>query len=779
MNRHRFSSGIICFGKCEMGGLSIFLAIVLVAVVISTGLLVDIARVGASKNQAARALDVAAVSVLAGYETDLKNEYGLYALHMPVPDPSALIKYIGKNLSIYDGEFSFIDAIENFVDPPARLYSYRIENASLMPGMPLSDLDVIERQILEYMKYRAPAALATGVADMIAQSKTAAKMADATKVKVEINRKLAQIGDEQQKLRDYLYGDIKTTGTKDKYILNFNKSDARQKAAESIEGLYADFADAVKNHYDSSQSRGKSGTQNAEFDKNEKDLIQDARKELQKAFNILIEDETKAFLDSNRKAVTCVETIASVSGELETLYEKLDECMAQFDDSDTEKQFSETIANDAERGKESLIDAQSAREKIDALNGNLETITLAANALTQLSRDMFGYSPPDPPLNGSDVYGKLFPDVSSYDYEISYDYARANPVSGAVGQVEFAGDRISELLDKGDADKDKKLSDIGVDASKLPSGGLPKWWEVLFSYESDYSKYIRLYGAAANNKNADYNSLSANFGNTDMSLDGVANFKNIFTDAADYMRNMFYTGEYALAMFNNSVKDNYRWAGLAKPAKTAFFDAEAEYLLHGKDKQSDNIFWTKTQLLILRFTMNFIHANSDPEKLDLATKTATLLTSWWSAGSLVPAIAEVILAAWSAKEAIADAEDLLDGQRVPFIKLAGDWKTNVGVSSDGKPKTADSLKWSYIDYLRLLLLTTPRETKLARIGDLIEINTKYAGRELKVKDLYCEIRSELTVSVNYLFMTAAFMPRYMKTEENRHILNAASVKDLF
>ena len=306
-----------------------------------------------------------------------------------------------------------------------------------------------------------------------------------------------------------------------------------------------------------------------------------------------------------------------------------------------------------------------------------------------------------------------------------------------------------------------------INVSGLPSRTLSFWWDELIAKLASEDGSI---GYDPHNINNDF---------TPQALDHVSDIGKAVASGAESMRNALYVGEYALSMFNNAARNRYRWAWVARPAKTAFFDAEVEYILHGKDKQSGNMFWTKAQLLITRYAMNYIHVHSDARKLNFARNVAITVTSWWSAGSLVPLTTDMILAAWSIKEALSDVEDLLDGKKVAFIKLAGDWKTNIGVSAENQPKTAEAMKWSYIDYLRVYLLMVPRRTKLARICDLIEINTNYAGRELKVKDLYCEVNGELTMSVNYLFMTQAFMPGWLKTPDNRHVLSASSKRDLF
>lgn len=767
MQRNVFASGGITFRKNEIGGLSIFLSIVMFAVVVLTGLLVDISRIDAAANQTARALDLSVISMLAGYETDLKNEYGLFAVNAPYPDTAVLKGYIEKNLEIgIDGDTLIEGLLLGGSDRRARLFNYNIEQVALSAAMPLYDADVLERQILEYMKYKAPAALATGVAALIKQAATASKMADATKIKVEIDRKLGKIGMEQQNLRDYIHGDLKTTNVRDQYVLNFNKRTNRRGLADTIIEQYNAYTEAAYEHYEAEQSRNKSGNPDAEASKAEKDLIRELKGELRESFDALYERETQAYLNSNRGAAGCTERIAAASEEARVLYAKLDECMEKFTAEDRQTPFTQSFMEDVERGKASLIDAESAKEKIGQLNENIDVITRALNGMNELSRDLFGYSPPGSPVSASVIMQKLLPDTSSYHYDISYEYQKVNGSGSFPDPREFVNDRVSELLGLDKDGKDKKLQDIGVDASKLPSRTMEPW-------------YVRLMASFTEGEAFNFNKASEDGAFTTEALDSVINLGEVCADEAENMRNNLYACEYALSKFKNAVKDEYRWAGAAKPTKTAYFDAEVEYILHGFENQSGNIFWTRIDMLLTRFAMNFIHVHSDSRKLNMARNIAATMTAWWSSGSLIAPVADVIIAAWSLKEAVADVEDLLDGKRVPFIKLAGDWKTNIGVSAEGQPKTREEMKWSYIDYLRIYLLMLRRETKLGRINDLIEINTKFAGRALKVRDLYCALDGELTASVNYLFMTSAFMPQNLKTSRQRHILRASASRDLF
>ena len=805
--RNGLQAGVIKMKKEDMGGLSIFLAIVMIGVVILTGLMVDIARLTSAKNQVARALDVSAVSVLAGYETDLMHEYGLYAINMPSPDPSALIYYMERNLGIDMDDGLFLGGLfTEKRDRPAKLYRYNIEDIQFNTTKPISDIDVLERQILEFMKYRGAAALASGVLDSILLAGTAAKMADSVKIKAEIDRKLAQIGKEQQDFRDYLYGDTGTTRTGEKHVRNFNMSNDRMRLAEDIADLYRQYVEVSQYHYEERTERSRSGEADANADRAERALVKDAKNDLQRAINELQDKYTRPFLESNRNAANCIEKIKQYTNEIEILYEKLGESILNFDEKDLETPFIDPFLLNIEQGKESLIDAQSAQEKQDALNGNITAITQAVSSINEISRELLNYSPPAAPVRQTVVIDKLMQDISSYNRDVIYDFQRTPRLQGLPDPREYVGDRVKELF--GNNNEDKKLSDIGIDAKYLPSRNQTRrpdeqtvssdTGETAEPGYIDDSGHTEGFFGMSENGDIGYSTFGDNGDFTRNSLDGVSDLKTIQpyyrgnTEGAEggtgggsgsipeKVMNMYYVNEYALSMFNNNAKDKYRWAGVMPPEKTAYFDAEVEYILHGNDTQSKNMFWTKCQLLATRFAMNFIHIHSDEEKIELARYIAIAIVGLFSAMTLVPLATGIVISAWSIAEAIIDVHDLMDGKGVPFIKMKGDWKTTIGTPNIENPlKTDDNKKWTYIDYLRIYLAMTPRDKKLARINDLIVINTTHAGRELLPKNLYCEVENQIAVSVNYLFMTASFMPEPYKAPQNRHMLYANSKKDLF
>ncbi|MFZ5597780.1 MAG: hypothetical protein ACOY31_12300 [Bacillota bacterium] len=130
----------------KRGAVSIHLLIIFSVVVVFIGLLIDLSRIKVAQNQLARAVNASARSVLAGYDPSLKNEFGIFTPVEGADCQKEFEKYLLANLSISDGQdFSLFD------------YCY-IGSQIYMSG-PLGDREVLKRQILEDMKYRAPVEL--------------------------------------------------------------------------------------------------------------------------------------------------------------------------------------------------------------------------------------------------------------------------------------------------------------------------------------------------------------------------------------------------------------------------------------------------------------------------------------------------------------------------------------------------------------------------------------------------------------------------------------------
>lgn len=126
----------------QKGTITIFLSIVFFAMIILTGLFVDIARIKIAQNQLRRAVNASARSVMADYNVKLRSTYGIFGTGRR-DFGRDFEKYMRANLSTAKQQ-------------DLNLLDIRYESGNIVLFYPLSSNEVIKQQILETMKYKAP-----------------------------------------------------------------------------------------------------------------------------------------------------------------------------------------------------------------------------------------------------------------------------------------------------------------------------------------------------------------------------------------------------------------------------------------------------------------------------------------------------------------------------------------------------------------------------------------------------------------------------------------------
>ncbi|MDR3071875.1 MAG: DUF5702 domain-containing protein [Clostridiales Family XIII bacterium] len=180
------------------------------------------------------------------------------------------------------------------------------------------------------------------------------------------------------------------------------------------------------------------------------------------------------------------------------------------------------------------------------------------------------------------------------------------------------------------------------------------------------------------------------------------------------------TDEYILSVFEyyNDGKKN----------DTHFFNNEIEYILQGKSSDVENMKGIVFKLTAFRTIMNHIAILQDSKKMEKVRMIAMPIAL---ALEVPPVSVEaIIIEAWVTAETGNDIDLLTNGKRVAIYKTADQWATSdlqgildsVSFSGYAEPKDTGGL--TYKEHLRILLFLENRETKLARIQDLIQINLK-------------------------------------------------------
>lgn len=183
--------------------------------------------------------------------------------------------------------------------------------------------------------------------------------------------------------------------------------------------------------------------------------------------------------------------------------------------------------------------------------------------------------------------------------------------------------------------------------------------------------------------------------------------------------------------------------------KKHYFQNEWEYIIKGAPNDETNLKSCRRRLFLIRNGLNLAYLYSDSGKVELVTSLAEII----SPGPMGLVTQGILMEAWAALEAKQDVEDLLQGERVPVMKTEKTWKTSIqGILNDGEMKkkldedsqkmleeknaevqeaAGDSIEkkvsegLTYEDYLWVLILAMPKDTRTLRIMDLVQINMKY------------------------------------------------------
>ncbi len=154
------------FNKKSQAVISVFLILILLPVWGLAVILVDGARVQSAKMMVQEAGDLAALSTLSKYNTDLKDDFGLFALADSSKANEVFEAYLKSSLSaslggdnaysdqvynaVKNAIFSGDSGITNFTD----LYRFTLGKPSVTPHFQLDQKEVLQNQIVEFTKYR-------------------------------------------------------------------------------------------------------------------------------------------------------------------------------------------------------------------------------------------------------------------------------------------------------------------------------------------------------------------------------------------------------------------------------------------------------------------------------------------------------------------------------------------------------------------------------------------------------------------------------------------------
>lgn len=156
-------------------------------------------------------------------------------------------------------------------------------------------------------------------------------------------------------------------------------------------------------------------------------------------------------------------------------------------------------------------------------------------------------------------------------------------------------------------------------------------------------------------------------------------------------------------------------------------DYELEYCIGGKGTDRQNLEQTVKKLLLLREAGNFATIIQDSGKQALALEMATAAVGFTGIPPLIQAVQIGILLSWSYIESVLDVRCLLAGGKVPLIKEASEWKSDVSLGQKALEENTGQQEergFDYREYLQILLLSVKEDLLVARAMDIMEQNIR-------------------------------------------------------
>ncbi|MCR4434864.1 MAG: DUF5702 domain-containing protein [Clostridiales bacterium] len=789
--------------KNQKGQITVFLSIVLMTVIMMAGVLVDGARVVAGKNQVKRAVVSGAKSVLANYSSRLKNEYGLFVLseNRETALSEEISHYVGKNLMVKEasseeGKDGVYDAVKSavlgYTDPEdarqVNLYDYRIERISVTPFFNSTENEVVKNQILQYMKYRAPKEIVEGVWEKLKSVGAATKMSEAYKKKTKVDRLAGKAAQLQEDIKKSIDGEAGGRKDNSPCVNRFNEGGIRETLVNQYAALVVEYKELLY-QANSPESSNKDGL----LEKKAEIL-----KELAGVGDALRTRQTEAFIHPNEEAARGLGEIIRLGKDINAagweLKNYMENTFADGDAQEMTRDFKAAVNEDVKGIMDLVPGEEEALKAVEDLSSNCKRLREAVASIDEIQRRVGGMTWENGSVRGDLSFGYIVSALNRglKDYKtVRYDYKKNEKASGGQDPRDGIEKKARESMGYAGG-KDVNFREEGINPAELPSA--KKYISDVSGINSGGSEKESIQagdgkesGGPATSYWGDFKSLGDEIefhqkeeGFSEKAFGFISSMGGILSRNLEDLRDEIYIDEYIVGTFKSAVpvpekstgtQKDTRPGGERKEGRQSFFDCEVEYILHGSPSQNTNQWMTKAQILLIRFGLNTLHVYTDPEKKALAETTAAAVSGWWTGGLGIPLVSNLIMCSWGMGEALLDMERLMKGESIPFYKSRGDWKLDIGLGKTPEPKTDGNLKFSYTDYLRLLLLLESSEDKLNRIEDVIELNVQKDNKDFKMGLSNTYIRVEAEVSMNYLFITSPFMPRNLKTRDGRHLFH--------
>jgi hypothetical protein len=695
----------------QRGSISIYLIILIVPIFLFNAVFIDYARIKLAEKETESAAKAAIRSTFSAYDQELK-QIGLWGLSMNHESATQIFEDVfAENLSGNHSSASF-----SFISPMSIEESTRFT-----PGYMLANHKIMNQQILEEMKYKAPIELALEITDKFTKN----NVTDTLKAGSSFSKGVEKIESLIEKRDDELEEAWELT--EDLYIEmeknNKNYNEDIQDLSDLAKEIGITDIVEMKNIVD--QLTSQIQTLNSQIkemeDKlkllnplNSQDKVQIQRwKDTINAWKAQRDDKSTELSarEVNLNNLTIyMARIAIVKTKISLQQHKLEEFHRDIESSITKaKKLNQELRDEIKKEKDSM---QSSQMDISEVYSNIPVVPddFFDGYITSIGtiRSMFNR------------FGILF------NESLFWTVQQTTTITDALDKCwEFTQDvyqkqkkehdariqRTEEIEQKKD-DERNKIKDILNLAKKvtgdcISTKGQDKFKDEygllenpLFLYpQGYYQKYLTY-----NLKQAPSGSeLSFELNEPDEVSTSSMDLMDVFTNTLGNVRNEIYLNEFALSRFTyrtleldtkvkDHAKDNDEWYNLSSHSLK---NQEVEYLIYGLSSCTANISAAYGEMFAFRMAIRTIEALLQGKNLML------------SFGS--PFLTLLAAAAQGAVLAYQDMNDLIAGKEVELMSK----------------QLLNNITLNYKDYLRIFLLMHSKDMKLlARMQALIELNTK-------------------------------------------------------
>ncbi len=777
-----------------------------------SAVLIDGSRMASARAMAQEATDLAASSVLAGYNQILKDQFGLFALDESDGDKvksifqeslnATLLAYGMSGNSEYSerlwdimkttltGQKSYMG--ESFLN----LYDFKVDDCTVEPLYSLANQSVLESQMVEYSKFRGLYVMADrmdifrNLGNLKEEAKKNEETSEVMEGKMDADEKNAAADQELKALRDEietLNEKLRTVKTaQEQYFVSLraNMVKIRVENTDTEETLSSSERTAAnayeRNRRDLKTAAGEACRQAGDVLKQ----AQKAKDEVEKAIGRLedfqsqnqgkasdnesvqelIKDAQENIDFYNRDYLPEIQNLlqdpvleqmkqdSDIQSNLEQVMEDIDEAITKY---------IEVI----EEMRESQGDDEDDDEEDDEITEYYYYFVGGAGSTTD----------EDQALERRGASKGYKPAVNQYlDYFVNkqWDPEKVNPSRKYKG---ISSDSIDESIAEdlsgktGDSEEEseeasgrRKVEDAVY--NKRPSAAFssdPKKENNtnFFNKESDLtaSKNILNQGKhsmildAAETVRDDVLCLTYMFGTFKTRLTGVEKFSS--EGMPDGEKNSFYMPKWRYAHPDGELDMRLD----PKKDRDTVLRSEVEYLVYGNQSDMANEAAVYATIFAERLANNLIVMYMH-EDIKAACHAAAAAASVATAGVVPETVFFwIFLTAWATAETILEMNYLIsDGYRVPLLKTKNNLLLTVSPKNTGD-RLIDhygetGVFVSYEDYLLILLLIKGREKRIMRSADLIEMNMIKAGEtDFTMAKAYTYLHADTKLSIRYLF----------------------------